>query len=164
MLRVLVLMMFLVCSSGLLLAQESNEDKLVEDFFRVVCSNDVEGAKLLIEKGVDINSRDKRGQTVLMRAGVYEALDTFKLLLDNGADLWITDRLDQTILTIAEYNELYKVVNVIIDHIVETEFYNGRKTHFLQDMELSKTDYEPVLEQEEIGAERMEYSRSLLRL
>jgi ankyrin repeat protein len=163
MLRVLVLMMFLVFST-VLLAQESDENALVGKFFRAIMYNDVEEVKNLLEKGVDINSFDERGQTALIRAGVYQNLEVFQLLLDSGANLWLTDGIGENILKIAERNELYEVVKVITEHIIETEFYNGRKTHFLEDMELKKAKPEPILEQEEIGADRMEYSRSLLRV
>jgi ankyrin repeat protein len=163
MLRVLVLMMFLVFST-VLLAQESDENALVGKFFRAIMYNDVEEVKNLLEKGVDINSFDERGQTALIRAGVYQNLEVFQLLLDSGANLWLTDGIGENILKIAERNELYEVVKVITEHIIETEFYNGRKTHFLEDMELKKAKSEPILEQEEIGADRMEYSRSLLRV
>jgi hypothetical protein len=162
MLRFLILMMFLTCSACLL-AQDNSDDELVKEFFNSVCNNDVQGTKLALEKGVDINSRDDRGHTALIRAGIYEAFDTFNFLLENGADLWLTDRLGQNILTIAKYNDLNKIVNLIIDHVVRTEFYEGRKTHFLEEPILDEPLYEPVLEQEEIGAARMEYSRKLLK-
>lgn len=162
MLRSLFLMMFLIFSAGLL-AQENHEDELVKEFFRAVSNNDVKGVELALEKGVDINSRDERGQTALIKAGVFEAYDTFNFLLENGADLWLTDRLDQTILTIAKYNDLDKVVDLIVDHIIKTEFYNGRKTHFLEE-DQSKLVYEILPDLENVGAQRMEHSRNLLRL
>jgi len=44
-------------------------------------------AKLLIDKGVDINYKTKRGKTALMIASSESNLDTVKLLIDSGADL-----------------------------------------------------------------------------
>ncbi len=44
-------------------------------------------AKLLIEKGVDINARDTSGTTALMLAATNKSLDMFKLLVHKGAKI-----------------------------------------------------------------------------
>ena len=162
MLKSLVLMIFLIFSTSVF-SQENSSDELIEQLFRAVSSNNVEVTSLALEKGLDINSHNQRGHTALMTAGIYEALDVFIFLLDNGANLYLKDGADQTILTIAERNEIPSVVELIKDYIVDTEFYNGKISHFLEEEGLYERVYQPIPKQEDIGADRLEYSRKFLK-
>jgi ankyrin repeat protein len=47
----------------------------------------VYAAKLLLDKGADIDARDKEGRTVLMVAAEFGLLEVTRFLLDNGADV-----------------------------------------------------------------------------
>jgi uncharacterized protein len=47
--------------------------------------------KALLDKGADVNAKDKQGMTVLMSAVVYQHLATVQILLDRGANVNLKD-------------------------------------------------------------------------
>lgn len=52
--------------------------------------------KWLIDKGININQADKRGQTPLHKAIGKRNIQLSQLLIENGADLWIPDSFGDT--------------------------------------------------------------------
>lgn len=64
-----------------------------------------EAIKLLIDKGADINFKDKYGNTVLMNACIMNNTELVKLLLENGADINAKDKDGYTALDLASINE-----------------------------------------------------------
>ena len=66
--------------------------------------NRLEMAKMLIDKGANVNSKDKNGSTALMFAISYEAgrnTELIKLLLSKGADANVTNKEGSTALMVA---------------------------------------------------------------
>ncbi len=75
----------------------------------------------LVEKDIDINSRDSDGSTPLIRAiksGVPEKRlrETVEFLLDNLADADMSDKKNMTALDYASRRNLYGVVKQLIDN------------------------------------------------
>ncbi|MDH5544597.1 MAG: ankyrin repeat domain-containing protein [Gammaproteobacteria bacterium] len=64
----------------------------------------------LLDYGVNINSRGKKGRTALMAATTFEHEDAVQLLISKGADLSIRDIEGQTALEIAKENDLKNIV------------------------------------------------------
>ena len=64
-------------------------------------SGDVEVARLLVEKGADVEQGARGRETPLHVAALLGALPTVNLLLDNGANLEARDRRDRTPLDFA---------------------------------------------------------------
>lgn len=62
------------------------------DLIEAAKAGNIEKLQLLVNSGVDINSKDKEhGATALMVAAFFGNLDEVKFLLDNGADATIKD-------------------------------------------------------------------------
>jgi ankyrin repeat protein len=57
-----------------------------------------ETAKLLIEKGADVNAKNNNGWTPLYAAAIGDHTETVKLLIDKGADVNVKDSSGKTIL------------------------------------------------------------------
>lgn len=58
---------------------------MINNLFYVSIFNDVEGAKLMIERGDDVNVKDIWGMTPLHLASIYNSVDVAKLLREHGA-------------------------------------------------------------------------------
>ena len=74
----------------------NDETPLIE-----AASKHVETARLLIERGADVNARNALGQTALMRAAMNGASDAILLLLQHGADTSIRDEQGNFALAVA---------------------------------------------------------------
>lgn len=61
-------------------------------------SNDLAALKAQLAKGANVNSRDKRGNTLLMQAVAFGSLEAVKLLLAAGADVNAKNQFDNNAL------------------------------------------------------------------
>jgi ankyrin repeat protein len=55
-----------------------------DDLFQAIRNNDVAALKAPLAQGADVNSRDKRDNTLLMQAVAFGSLEAVKLLLGAG--------------------------------------------------------------------------------
>jgi len=64
----------------------------MKTLFECCCKDsDFEIAKKLIEKGANVNAKDERGDTALMRAVSWGHIKIVKLLIEKGANVNIKD-------------------------------------------------------------------------
>ncbi len=68
-----------------------------------VTQKDVEGVKLLIEAGANINARTDIGSTPLLRAVIEGNLEIIRMLLDAGADPELASNFGGTAASLAEH-------------------------------------------------------------
>jgi len=73
----------------------------------------IEIVRMLVEKGADINVKDKHGNTALMHACLNMQVGTAFYLIDNGADLTITNDQGKTAMDIASKMRLDKIMERI---------------------------------------------------
>jgi ankyrin repeat protein len=71
-------------------------------------------AKLLIEKGADVNAKDKYDIPPLHKALEKGLVDIAKLLIDKGADINAKCKHDRTSLHFAAYNGLKDMVELLL--------------------------------------------------
>jgi len=73
-------------------------------------------AKLLIERGLDINSTDNRGRTALFDlAKLFRPIEDLKLLLDSGAEVNTRDIDGKTPLMYAAYKNNVEAIKFLLD-------------------------------------------------
>lgn len=72
-------------------------------------------AKILLDKGIDVNIKDNKGLTALMYAGMNDNIEVAKLLLDKGADVNIKNNYSETALMHALIKENIEIVKLLLD-------------------------------------------------
>lgn len=101
----------------------------------------------LVEKGLDINAKTKRGNTPLMLAIKKVNLDTIKTLIDMGADIAIKDNNGLDVLNYALRNGFAYEKKKIIDFLLEDQgfdFANNPK-QYLDTMVMFPNNEEYIL-------------------
>ncbi len=73
-------------------------------------------AKLLIERGADVDSRDRDGRTPLITASECGQLEVARLLLDHGVDVNTRTRNYSTALHHTSYNGNFEMVRLLLEH------------------------------------------------
>jgi ankyrin repeat protein len=69
----------------------------------------------LIERGADVDSRDRLGRTPLLVAADHKQLEVVRLLLDNGADVNAQMRNGDTALHLSSYNMKVDVTQLLLE-------------------------------------------------
>jgi len=86
------------------------------ELHKAVAANDVTKVKKILNKGVDIDVKDKLGRTPLHYAAIKGYVEVANLLLDNGANINATDRLQKwTPLFYAVFMEQPEMIKLLIE-------------------------------------------------
>jgi len=93
--------------------QQSNELTVVR---MVAQKGDLPLLELLIQKGANVNHRDRHGQTPLMAAIWTGKLDVVKLLLEKGAEVNVKDNYGQTPLGLANHADHKEMRELLVRH------------------------------------------------
>jgi uncharacterized protein len=73
--------------------------------------------KLLLEKGADVNLKNKMNMTALTMAVMSNKADAVKLLIENKADVNVVSTLnDQTPLMFALQNKNQAIIKMLKEH------------------------------------------------
>ena len=75
----------------------------------------IEIAKLLIDKGANINIQNREGHTALMLASIEGHIEIAKLLIDKGANINIQNREGHTALMLASIEGHTEIAKLLID-------------------------------------------------
>ena len=95
-----------------------NKEQLNQKLIEAIEGEDVNKAKILIEKGADVNARDKEDISVLSLTAQNNLLDIAKLLIEKGADVNETDKfLGATALAwVSVYDDKTEVAKLLIEN------------------------------------------------
>jgi len=94
----------------------TKEQKRQESLLHVATrNNQPDMAKLLIEKGLDINAKNNLGATPLLIASLNGYVDLVKLLLSSGADLRITNNNGRSPVEYAAYGKNITVYKLFFE-------------------------------------------------
>lgn len=100
-----------------------------------VIRGDLERVQQLLDKGADVNAKDKKGKTTLILAASIGQLSVTKLLLDKGADVNAKDDYEETALMNAAWRGHLEVVRLLLDRGADV---NARKKRGLVALKFSK--------------------------
>jgi len=75
----------------------------------------IEISRMLIDSGVDVNVKDKNGNTALIWNIVSGGIDIIRLLIDSGAEVNMQDKVGRTPLMWAVREKEYDIVKLLID-------------------------------------------------
>lgn len=81
----------------------------------LIINCNVDGVKLVLEKGEDFNAKDDEGFTPLMAAAEVGAIEIMQLLLDRGAEVNVTNEHGGTPLAGAVNSGTWEVVKLLLD-------------------------------------------------
>lgn len=109
--RIFALSIILVMSNIFFLVQVAAAPN--DDLVKAVVRDDPAGAGIALQKGADINFRDKDGVTPLMKAANLGKTRAAKFLVEKGADINIRSNTKHTALTIAQARG-YKEITAIL--------------------------------------------------
>lgn len=87
-----------------------SEDRGYTPLMDAVFKGNAEIAKILIEKGADVNKVNKEGQTMIVLAVGADKLELCKLLTENGADVDVPDAMG---MSAYGYAELFKKTEIL---------------------------------------------------
>jgi ankyrin repeat protein len=73
----------------------------------------IEIAEMLVQRGANVNARDKDGMTALMIAASHDNAPAIGLLLQSGADAGAKNNRGQTALNVAKLNDNQEAVQAI---------------------------------------------------
>ena len=93
-------------------------EMLPEDTLLMIAAvqRNLDAAKLLVERGVNINSQTSDGVTALMHAAQWSNADIIHLLLANGADVKLKDAQGKTALVYATRSKSAEIFQILLDH------------------------------------------------
>ncbi len=118
-----------VCSTGYCQTQGQTDPAIPTSLFEALRQGDVAKVKSAINHGVDVNSRDADGNTLLMQAAEYATRADLEFLLAHGADVNGANKTGHTALMRA-MPDLAKI-KLLVEHGADVNASAGGTTALL---------------------------------
>jgi hypothetical protein len=108
------------------------------DFRNAASKGNITSMKALLNKGVEVNSRNVNGATALMIASLNGHVETVKFLLSKGADVNARDNHDYTTLIHISGQGNVKIMQILLEKRAEVNAKNDLGLTALDNAELFK--------------------------
>lgn len=125
--KVLLLLSMMV----ILASCSANDSSLVKgkpgpqkNIIALVKINDVEGVKRALDKGTDVNTRDKKGKNLLLVAVSGRQVEMARLLVERGADVNMQDNIQDSPFLLAGATGQTALVKLFIANGARFDIYN----------------------------------------
>ena len=89
-----------------------------------VYANQLDEVKSLLKKGIDVNSKDKKGKSLLLIATQAQYIEMAKLLVENGADVNLQDNIFDSPFLYAGAAGHAELVTLYLQHGARFDIYN----------------------------------------
>src|SRR5260370_39024696 len=119
-----------VCSTGYCQTQGQTDPAIPTSLFEALRQGDVAKVKSAINHGVDVNSRDADGNTLLMQAAEYATRADLEFLLAHGADVNGANKTGHTAL-MRVMPDLAKI-KLLVEHGADVNASSGGATALLR--------------------------------
>lgn len=116
---------------------KGNNDELLQ---KELLKNKIDIPKIqkLIDSGVDINSTDSKGRTILFSLVAKKKIDSIKILIENGIDINKEDKFGKTAINEAIDKSDGLMIRFLIDNGVSINYINSSGRTLLQDVALEE--------------------------
>lgn len=126
----------------------TTKEQRILEFHRGIVTNHIYRLYWIFYCGINVNGKNKYGQTPLMISIISNHLQSLKFLLWCGADVTITDHIQSNLLSIAFYHKKEIIYNYLRENISRNilESFQTQITslNFLQNLTLNET-YNPII-------------------
>lgn len=106
----ILLFLVMIVSAGLACAAD-----LDKGFAKAVAAGDLAMIRTLLDQGIDINAKNKEGETALMLACLEGRTEVARLFIEKGADLHAKDSVGATALLYAAVGGSLDTMKLLID-------------------------------------------------
>lgn len=110
--KITVLIIIGILSSAMVYADEN--EFINKYIILAVKKGEVNTVQLLLQQGADVNTKDDRGNSLLMLSITMDYQDIFELLLSKGADTTVTDAGGRTPLLLALFMDKIEFVKYFL--------------------------------------------------
>ena len=98
-----------------------DQEKANAALIRAAWEGEAEVVKLLLDRGANIEARDKYGNTALLLSAGHGQAEVVSLLLDRGANIETRDKYGKTALILAAWSGKTEVVSLLLDRGADIE-------------------------------------------
>jgi ankyrin repeat protein len=95
-----------------------------ENLTELVNQNDIEGLKKALEKGADVNTRDKNKRSLLLLATINKQVEMATLLTGKGADVNLQDDIQDSPFLYAGATGQTELVKLFLAHGARFDLFN----------------------------------------
>lgn len=99
-------------------------DMQQEDLTALVSRNDIEGVKKALGNGANVNTRDKKGRSLLLQATIGRQVEMATLLTEKGADVNLQDDIQDSPFLYAGATGQTELVKLFLTHGARFDIFN----------------------------------------
>jgi uncharacterized protein len=104
----------------------ANQEQNVEALLRASLTGNTAAVEALLNKGLNVNTKDRNGWTPLLEAGFGGHADTVRVLLDRGADVNTPDQAGWTPLMEAASKGHTEVIKILLAYKAAINVRTGK--------------------------------------